>query len=34
MKLKWSLAELHKQPAGILMLDEKVDMTDSLKAGY
>lgn len=31
MKLKWSLAELHKQPAGILMLDEKVDMTDSLK---
>lgn len=31
MKLKWSLAELHKQPAGILTLDEKVDMTESLK---
>src|SRR5690625_121617 len=31
MKLKWSLAELHKQPAGMLMLDEKVDVTDSLK---
>ena len=31
MKLKWSLVELHKQPAGILMLDEKVDMTESLK---
>ena len=31
MKLKWSLAELHKQPAGTLTLDEKADMTESLK---
>lgn len=31
MKLKWSLAELHKQPSDMLMLEEKVDMKSSLK---
>lgn len=31
MKLKWSLAELHKQPSDMLMLEEKVDMKNSLK---
>src|SRR5699024_5433160 len=31
MKFKWSLAELHKQPSDMLMLEEKVDMKNSLK---
>ena len=31
MKLKWSLAELHKNQNGIFMIDDRVDLTNSLK---